>query len=265
MLAPVLLLLLSALVPSLAHPAVPLLQREASRERPSESATVPATLEDALRAVAVQADVIFTGEVRSIDRVADAVEVRWQVEDAVRGTAAGQVYILREWAGLWQANGARYVQGERALLLLHAPSAGGYASPVGGADGVIALHGDAGSGTMDLRLLQQRVLVTDAARLRPAHALQAAGGSLTLSDALQREYAARQAVRGVHAGGAVRSASHTSAQVRITPDPDGSTSVVVADTHSEAADSSTDNVNSRVDAGIVVGLLKAWQQRGAAR
>ena len=255
--------LLLALLPCTAQAAVSQTQHDTSRELLAENTTAsstPATLEAALRALADQADVIFTGEVVSIDSRADAVEVRWQVEAAVRGAAAGQVYVLREWVGLWQSDSTRYVKGQRALLLLHAPSAAGYASPVGGSDGVIALRGNAESGTLDLRLLQQRVLVTDAARLRPALALRAAGGSLAVSDALQRE-AARQAPTLPRTVAAARS----SAQVRLQPEPDGNGTPVVTRTQSGSTGAATAvDANSRVDAGMVVDMLKAWQ-RGAAR
>ncbi len=248
---------------------MPLSPRETPGEALADGAAAPlapATLEDALRALADQADIVFTGEVCSIERTAGTVAISWQVEHAVRGAAAGQVYVLREWAGLWQAQGARYSKGQRALLLLHAPSAAGYASPVGGQDGVIALQGDADDGTLDLRLLQQRVLVTDAARLRPAAALKAAGGSLALSDALQREYAARQPKAAARASGDLQSVAHSSVQVRISPEPEGGATTVVTGTHGGPSNVSTaTDPNSRVDAGMVVSLLKAWQLRGAAQ
>lgn len=216
-----------------------------------------------MHAVSDQADVVFAGEVRSIEQTGGTVAISWQVESAVRGVAAGQVYVLREWAGLWQAQGARYSKGQRALLLLHAPSAGGYASPVGGQDGVIALQGDAGNGTLDLRLLQQRVLVTDAARLRPALALKAAGGSLPLSDALQREYAARQPRAAARTVG--DRLARSIAQVRIAADPDGGAATVTGTQTGIGNTPAASEPNSRVDAGMVVSLLKAWQPRGVAR
>lgn len=52
-----------------------------------QAATPPETLEAALHAMFRAADVVFTGEVVSIERSAGAVEVSWQVEDAVRGAA----------------------------------------------------------------------------------------------------------------------------------------------------------------------------------
>ena len=41
------------------------------------------------------------------------VEVEFRVDQAVRGCAAGGTYVLREWAGLWAANDARYRVGQR--------------------------------------------------------------------------------------------------------------------------------------------------------
>lgn len=230
------------------------------------SSGVPTSLEAVLHGLADQADVIFTGEVTAIERTASAMEVHWQVETAVRGVAAGQQFTLREWSGLWQANSARYVKGQRALLLLHAPSAAGYASPVGGADGVISLQGDNGSGTLNLALLQQRVLVTDAARMRPVLALRAAGGSLPLSNALQRNAAA--AARPKHAQ-PMLGLSHSAALQRINDvDTADATESATAPASSTAGPSSTgtQTPTSSMDASVVMGMLQAWQrQRGAAR
>ncbi len=148
--------------------ALPACSQMATQAAPAPAAT----LEDVLHDLYEQADVVFTGEVLSIDRRADGVLVRWHVDDAVRGTDAGAVYTLREWPGLWTSGEARYTVGQHALVLLHGASAGGYASAVGGPDGVIPLRGSRGSQLLDLRLLAQRVVVTDAARLRPMRMLR---------------------------------------------------------------------------------------------
>src|ERR1700709_54225 len=107
-----------------------------SRER-SDFLTAPVTdiaqpaasLEDALRAAFADAGVIFIGEVLSVDRTASAAVVRWRVDDAVRGVSAVGLYEQKEWPGLWADGNARYQVGERALMLLHAPSVAGVASP----------------------------------------------------------------------------------------------------------------------------------------
>ena len=96
-----------------------------------------------LQQTASRAGVIFSGRVTSIvptraaspDRTA-TVTVTCQVEDAVRGVKAGQVYSFREWVGLWSA-GPRYRVGQRLLLFLYAPSRLGLTSPVGGRSGML--------------------------------------------------------------------------------------------------------------------------------
>jgi len=103
------------------------------------------TVEAALHQMSGQAAVIFVGKVAQIHRsqgsglASGAVEIRFEVEQAIRGCSGG-VYTLREWAGLWSANDARYQVGQRLLLLLRAPGAAGLSSPVGGLDGAIPLR-----------------------------------------------------------------------------------------------------------------------------
>jgi hypothetical protein len=98
------------------------------------------TVVDVLHQLSDKADVIFAGQVVAIRRPNDGVvEVEFRVDEAVRGCVAGQPYILREWAGLW-AGSQRYRVGQRLLMLLHAPSATGMSSPVGGLDGAIPIR-----------------------------------------------------------------------------------------------------------------------------
>ena len=110
------------------------------------------TLPAALRTMAEQADVVFLGTVESVTRVggdsggeglqsAGVVEVRFQVEQAVRGVSGGR-YTMREWGGLWAGGEKRYLVGERRVMLLHRPSALGLSSPVGGMEGAIPVRGD---------------------------------------------------------------------------------------------------------------------------
>lgn len=103
------------------------------------------TVEAALHQMSGQAAVIFIGKVAKVHRSpgnglgSGVVEIRFEVEEAIRGCSGGS-YTLREWAGLWSANDARYQVGQRLLLLLHAPGATGLSSPVGGLDGAIPLR-----------------------------------------------------------------------------------------------------------------------------
>ena len=69
----------------------------------------------------------------------------------MRGCSTG-TYVLREWAGLWAANETRYRVGQRRLMLLHAPGAGGMSSPVDGLDGALPVYGLGSAGdAVDLR------------------------------------------------------------------------------------------------------------------
>ncbi len=103
------------------------------------------TVEAALHQMSDRAAVILVGTVREIHRSeasgvgGGVVEVRIDVEQAIRG-CSGSTYTVREWAGLWTANDARYRVGQRLLLLLHGPGVTGLSSPVGGMDGAIPLR-----------------------------------------------------------------------------------------------------------------------------
>lgn len=102
---------------------------------------------DELHRMSDRAAVVFVGQVTAVRRVdgggaaSGVVEVEFRVDQAVRGCAAGGTYVMREWAGLWAANDARYRVGQRRLMMLHAPSAAGMSSPVGGMDGALPIRG----------------------------------------------------------------------------------------------------------------------------
>jgi hypothetical protein len=104
-------------------------------------AVQPQTVVDVLHQMSDEADVIFAGEVLAVRRPNDGVvEVAFRVDQAIRGCTTGSTYILREWAGLWTGDNQRYRVGQRLLMLLHAPSAAGMSSPVGGLDGAIPIR-----------------------------------------------------------------------------------------------------------------------------
>ena len=111
-------------------------------------AALPQTTNDALHAISQLAGVIFTGQVLAVRRMdgvngsTGVVEIQFAVEDAVRGVS-GSIYTLREWSGLWPAGEEPFRVGQRFLMLLHAPSAAGLSSPVGGMDGAIPIRGSA--------------------------------------------------------------------------------------------------------------------------
>jgi hypothetical protein len=104
------------------------------------------SIPEALHAMSRLAGVIFAGQVVAVRRIdggngaTGVVEIQFAVEDAVRG-GCGSIYTLREWAGLWPAGEEPFRVGQRFLMLLHAPSAAGLSSPVGGMDGAIPIRG----------------------------------------------------------------------------------------------------------------------------
>jgi len=134
--------------------------------------TGPEMTEDALYAMAQQAAVIFTGQVVTvrrlggIDGTTGVVEIDFAVDDTVLGVV-GSTYTLREWAGLWAAGDQPLRVGQHYLMLLHAPSATGLSSPVGGMDGAIPIRGgsepalaEPGRGTPDGRMVDLRWVAT---------------------------------------------------------------------------------------------------------
>jgi len=104
------------------------------------------TVTDVLHQMSDQADVIFMGQVLAVrlpsagGAASGIVEVEFRVDEAIRGCTAGEQYVLREWGGLWTGESQRYLVGQRLLMLLHGPSAGGMSSPVGGLDGAIPIR-----------------------------------------------------------------------------------------------------------------------------
>ena len=150
---------------------------DANRLRPAawthaaaESMEPATSLEDALHLLFAQADVVFTGTVTKIEVTGGAVIIRFLVDDAVRGVTPGSTYTLREWSGLWADDPARYVEGQRRLMLLHGASTSGYASPVWRTRGAIPLRGDAAQLLVDLRWLAAEVQ-TAASKLQPMSSL----------------------------------------------------------------------------------------------
>jgi hypothetical protein len=102
---------------------------------------VPAAAGAELQLMASHAGVIFSGQVVAVARedAAGFVDVRFRIDDAVRGCPKVGFYVLREWAGLWMGQPERYRVGQRRLMLLTARGPSGMSSPVGGVDGAIPL------------------------------------------------------------------------------------------------------------------------------
>jgi hypothetical protein len=101
----------------------------------------PASVNDALTAMATRAGVIFAGHVTSIDRAGASgyVDIRFRIDEAVKGCPSSGWYVLREWSGLWAGGADRYRVGQRLLMLLYARGATGMSSPVNGLDGAIPI------------------------------------------------------------------------------------------------------------------------------
>jgi hypothetical protein len=97
-----------------------------------------------LRVLTQDSGYIFDGTVLSVQAVPNddhdlaTMQITFRVEQAIRGTRAGQILPIREWAGLWNS-GEPYHVGERLLLFLYSPSTLGLTSPVGGAAGRFAV------------------------------------------------------------------------------------------------------------------------------
>jgi hypothetical protein len=104
------------------------------------------TVEGVLRQFSDKAGVVFVGQVLEIHRLNDqatasgTVEIRFRVDQAIRGCTAGVPYDLREWGGLWAADSHRYHIGQRLLMFLYAPNTSGISSPVDGLDGAIPIR-----------------------------------------------------------------------------------------------------------------------------
>ena len=162
---------IASLLVANAHPHTP---HAMLREQAADATeAVPVNMEEALQAMFAKADRVFTGEVVMIQHEGGAIVVQWRVESVILGVTPGTLYPVREWDGLWADGQARYVIGQRALLMLHAPAvSGGYSSPVGGADGIIPLRGDTAGSVLDLRWLALHVAA--ASTVLPASSLQAA-------------------------------------------------------------------------------------------
>lgn len=96
---------------------------------------------EALLEMSAAASVVFAGRVEAVARNDGAgfVDVRFRIEQALRGCPESGVYVLREWAGLWIGHPERYRGGERLLMLLPARGPSGMSAPAGGMDGAIPI------------------------------------------------------------------------------------------------------------------------------
>ena len=72
----------------------------------SAAAQIGAAASAELQLMAGHAAVIFTGQVVDIARNDDAgfVDIRFHIDQSLRGAPQSGTYVLREWAGLWTAS-----------------------------------------------------------------------------------------------------------------------------------------------------------------
>jgi len=113
-----------------------------------------------------QSGYIFAGTVIAIDRQIQenssqppVMRLTFRVDQAIRGVRAGQLLVIREWAGLWDS-GDRYRVGEHLVLFLYPPSKMGLTSPAGGSLGRFAMNAN---GEVILQQARQAALFSEAA------------------------------------------------------------------------------------------------------
>jgi hypothetical protein len=138
-----------------------------------------ASVADVLVGLASRAGVVFVGQVQSIVAKDGVVEITFQVQQPVRGVAAGK-YVEREWAGRWVGGQQRYRVGQSAMFFLRAPNAAGLSSPVDGMAGVVPL---VPMGADGVTLLDARMLGTRVVRAIGKPIVDAEFGAVALDDA----------------------------------------------------------------------------------
>lgn len=146
----------------------------------AQASTLDQRVASELRVLASHAGPIFVGQITSIVRKQDVVEVTFRVDQPVAGTGA-RTCLLREWAGLWPAGQLRYTVGQRVLAFLHPASPAGFSTPVHGAEGLISVivQGARAPQLLDIRRVAASVLRAPGAPL-PTEA----NGAILLTDAL---------------------------------------------------------------------------------
>jgi hypothetical protein len=216
----------------------------------------PQDIETALHQMADKAGVIFVGRVVKVQRrdggnvASGLVEITFQVDQAIRGCAAGS-YVLREWAGLWEGDNQRYRAGQRLLMLLHAPNAAGLSSPVDGMDGAIPIV-RGGSAAM---------VANSSGQVAPAAVDLRWVGTKLLHPVNYGNGAAQPAHP---AGQAKRAAAQTKTLQDVAVGPVGSTTTGRALSGSDSPGSaSVPAQQASVD--VVVGMLTSWQKVQNAR
>lgn len=230
---------------------------------PGQSAPVaateqPETVVDVLHQLSDKADVIFAGQVLAIRRPGNGVvEVEFRVDEAIRGCTSGTTYTLREWAGLWMADNQRYRVGQRLLMLLHAPGAGGLSSPVSGLDGAIPIRqggaeAQAGAGA------QADSLPSSVAPQRPYVDLRWLGVRLPHAVTYRSESPAGNPVDQPASPLAQVHAQQT--RLVAASEPATSAAPIVATTLSNAGVTKGSVAAQQASVDAVIGMLTTWQK-----
>ncbi len=146
----------------------------------AQGAVPPSGLAGEFASLAGRAATIFVGQVISIERRGGAVEITFNVEQAIAGSNGSQ-YTLREWAGLWPQGQYRYTVGQRSLVFLNGTSTAGFGSPVDGPEGVVPVlvQGANAPELLDIRRLSAALLRTPGTPLA-----NEATGAIQLAEAL---------------------------------------------------------------------------------
>ena len=97
----------------------------------------PILLRPIFQPIVRDAGKIFSGTVLEVEHqnsgsssALATTNIRFRVDEAIRGVRKSEIVEVKEWAGLWES-GERYHPGERVLLFLYPPSKLGLTSPVG--------------------------------------------------------------------------------------------------------------------------------------
>lgn len=101
----------------------------------------PKTIIPKLHPLATKAGYVFSGTVKSVQRIVPrttgsvpVMRITFHVDRGFVGVRSGQDLVINEYVGLWQA-GESFLPGESVTLFLYPPSKLGLTSPVGGLSG----------------------------------------------------------------------------------------------------------------------------------
>jgi hypothetical protein len=209
------------------------------------------TVTDLLHQMSDRADVIFLGQVLTVhlpeggSPASGIVEIEFRVDEAIRGCKTGQPYVLHEWGGLWAGSNGRYRVGQRLLMLLHAPGAGGLSSPVGGLDGAIPIR-------------QSGIVASLAESTAPPPSLPFVD-LRWLGARLPRAVSYRdEAVRPANAFPPLSPGQQRVGTVVASGARAGDAPMILPLGYTSAADASTPAQQASVD--VVLGLLTTWQK-----